>query len=71
MITRPDLLILGLRASVIGGLVGGILLFAGMNLIMTGQNLGWLLLLLTAPACMAIGWLLANRLDRRVAKPAR
>ena len=65
MITRPDLLVLGLTASVIGGLVGGILLFAGMNLIITGQNGGWLLLLLTGPVCAAIGWVLASRLARK------
>jgi hypothetical protein len=66
MITRPDILVLGIRASVIGGLVGGILLFTGMNLIMSGQNAGWVLLLLTAPVCMGIGWLLAKGLAKRV-----
>lgn len=65
MITRPDLLVLGIRASVIGGLVGGILLFTGMNMIMSGQNVGWVLLLLTAPACTGVGWLLAKGLAKK------
>ncbi len=66
MITRPDLLVLGIRASVIGGLVGGILLFTGMNLIISGQNFGWVLLLLTAPVCTGIGWLLAKGLVKKL-----
>jgi hypothetical protein len=66
MITRPDILVLGITASVIGGLFGGMLLFVGMTLIMSGQNAGWLLLLATAPVCTGIGWWLA----RRVAKKA-
>ena len=65
MITKPDILVLGLTAAVIGGLAGGILLFTGMNLIITGQNLGWALLLATGPVCAAIGWLLAKRLCRK------
>jgi hypothetical protein len=65
MITKPDILVLGLTASVIGGLAGGILLFTGMNLIVSGQNGGWVLLLATGPACAGIGWLLARRLLRK------
>lgn len=65
MITRPDVLVLGITASVIGGLVGGILLFTGMNFIMSGQNSGWVLLLLTGPVCGVIGWFLARRLARK------
>ncbi len=65
MITRPDILVLGITASVIGGLFGGILLFVGMTLIMSGQNAGWLLLLATAPVCTAIGWWLARRVARK------
>ena len=65
MITRPDLLVLGITASVVGGLVGGILLFTGMNLIVGGQNAGWVLLLLTGPVCGLIGWYLARRLAKK------
>lgn len=66
MITRPDILVLGITASIFGGLVGGMLLFTGMNFIMTGQNAGWILLLGTAPACGLIGWYLARRLNKKV-----
>ncbi len=65
MITKPDILVLGITASVTSGLVGGILLFTGMNLIMGGQNFGWLLLLATGPVCAAIGWFLAKKLNRK------
>ena len=65
MITRPDILVLGITASVIGGLVGGILLFTGMNLIVDGRNAGWVLLLATGPVCGGIGWYLARRLARK------
>jgi hypothetical protein len=65
MVTRADLLVLGITASVVGGLVGGILLFTGMNLIMDGRNAGWLLLLITGPACGLIGWHLGRKLGKK------
>ncbi len=65
MITKPDILVLGLTCAVIGGLAGGMLLFTGMNLIVSGQNLGWVFLLATGPVCAAIGWFLAKRLAKK------
>jgi hypothetical protein len=65
MITKPDILVLGLTSAVIGGMAGGILLFTGMNLIISGQNLGWVLLLATGPLCAAIGWFLAKRVCKK------
>ena len=65
MITRADILVLGLRAAVIGGLAGGILLFVGMNLVMSGQNIGWVPMLLSGPVCGGIGFLLARSLANR------
>jgi hypothetical protein len=65
MITKPDILVLGLTSAVTGGLAGGILLFTGMNLIVSGQNLGWVLLLATGPLCAGLGWFLAKRLCRK------
>lgn len=65
MITKPDILVLSLTSAVIGGLAGGILLFTGMNLIVGGNNTGWVLLLVTGPACAAIGWFLAKRLIKK------
>jgi hypothetical protein len=65
MITRADLLILGLSAGVLGGLAGGILLFAGMEMIMGGNNGGWILMLLAGPVCGGIGIVLARWAAKR------
>ena len=62
MVTRTDILILGLSAGVSGSLVGGMMLGVGMNLVTAGVNAGWLLLLPAAPAGGMVGWLLARRL---------
>ncbi|MDA8049455.1 MAG: hypothetical protein M0002_05545 [Rhodospirillales bacterium] len=62
VVTREEILWLGIASGVSGGLVGGIMLGIGMNLIVGGQYLGWLLLLPGAPASGLIGWLLARRL---------
>lgn len=66
MVTRSDILILGLSAGVVGSLVGGMMLGVGMGLIAQGVHLGWLLALPGAPAGGAIGLLLARRLARQV-----
>jgi hypothetical protein len=62
MITRADIIWLGVSAGVIGSLVGGMMLGIGMSLIMNGEPHGWLLLLPGAPASAIPGWLLARRL---------
>ena len=62
MITRADIIMLGLSAGVTGSLVGGLMLGLGMNLIVQGANVGWLLLLPAAPVSGLIGWVLARRL---------
>jgi hypothetical protein len=71
MITRADILVLGLSAGVIGGLAGGILLFAGMTLVMDGKNSGWIAMLLAGPVCGGIGYWMARRLANRVGLAAR
>jgi hypothetical protein len=71
MITRADILVLGLYSAVLGGLAGGILLFAGMNLIMGGTNGGWILMLLAGPVCGAIGFFLARRTARKGGLPPK
>lgn len=62
VVTREEILWLGILSGVSGGLVGGIMLGIGMNLVIGGKSLGWLLLLPGAPASGIIGWLLASRL---------
>ena len=62
MIQRSEILYLGLAAGVMGSLVGGLLLGIGMNLIVGGAPVGWLLLLPAAPMGGLPGWILAKRL---------
>ncbi len=66
MITRGDIIVLGLSAGVIGSLVGGLMLGIGMNLVIAGANIGWLLLLPAAPAGGIVGLVLGRRLAGRM-----
>ncbi|MBU8539556.1 hypothetical protein [Falsiroseomonas tokyonensis] len=66
MVTREDILILGLSAGVVGSLVGGMMLGIGMGLVIGGQHLGWLLLLPAAPVAGMIGYLQARKLAKRL-----
>jgi hypothetical protein len=68
MITRGELLLLGITSGVVGSLTGGVMLFAGMSMIVAGANLGWVLLLPAAPASGLFGWLLARKLARQLGK---
>jgi hypothetical protein len=62
MVSRSDILVLGLTAGIVGSLVGGLLLYAGLALVMAGSHAGWLLALPAAPAGGGLGLLLARRL---------
>lgn len=67
MVTRSEILVLGLTAGVVGSLVGGLMLHAGLALVMAGNHaLGWLIALPAAPAGGGLGLLLARRLARRI-----
>lgn len=66
MITRGDILLLGLNASVTGALIGGAMLGVGMNLVSEGAHIGWLLMVPAAPCAAVIGWIHARRLARRL-----
>jgi hypothetical protein len=66
MITRGDIIWLGVSAGVIGSLVGGMLLGIGMSMIIEGQVHGWLLLLPGAPVAAIPGWLLARKLANQL-----
>ena len=66
MITRADILILGLNASVIGALVGGLLLGIGLAMVVNHQYVGWLLMLPAGPAAGLVGLVLARRLARKI-----
>jgi hypothetical protein len=66
MITRSDIIWLGVAAGVTGSLIGGMMLGIGMDLIVNQQPLGWLLLLPAAPLSALPGWLLARKLAGRL-----
>jgi hypothetical protein len=66
MINRSDIIWLGVAAGVMGSLVGGMLLGIGMDLIVNGQPLGWLLLLPAAPLSAVPGYMLARKLAGRL-----
>jgi len=66
MIERGEILWLGISSGVIGSLVGGLMLGIGLDLIVNGQPLGWLMLLPAAPVSAIPGWLLARKLARQL-----
>ncbi len=66
MITRGDILMLGISAGVSGGLIGGMMLGIGLGLVVAGANIGWLLLIPAAPCSAVVGWFMARRLARQL-----
>ncbi len=68
MVTREEILVLGLTAGVVGSLVGGMMLGIGMGLVIGGQHLGWLLLMPAAPVAGMLGYILARRLAAKLSQ---
>ena len=66
MVTRAEILVLGLTAGVIGCLVGGLLFGIGMGLVVQRMHMGWLLVLPSAPIAGLIGYMLARKLARKL-----
>ena len=66
MVTRGEILWLGIAAGVTGGLIGGMMLGVGMDLAVNGQPWGFLLVCIGGPASALIGWLMARRLAAQV-----
>ena len=67
MITRGDILWLGIAAGTTGGLIGGLLLGVGMDLMVNGgRPIGFLMVMVGGPASGVIGWLMARRLARQL-----
>lgn len=66
MVTRQEILILGLTAGVVGSLVGGLMLGVGMGLVVQGAHIGWLLVLPGAPVGGLLGYALARKLARQL-----
>ena len=66
MITRGDILWLGIASGVSGGLIGGMMLGIGMDLVANGQPLGLIPVCIGGPCSGLIGWLMARRLARQL-----
>ncbi|MGA8192183.1 MAG: hypothetical protein WB902_02310 [Acetobacteraceae bacterium] len=66
MVNRSEIIWLGIASAVSGCLIGGMMLGIGMDLVVNGQPLGWLLLLPGAPASAIPGWLLARKLAQQL-----
>jgi hypothetical protein len=69
MITRGDILWLGIASGVSGGLIGGAMLGIGMDLVVNGQPLGLVLICIGGPSSALIGWLMSRRLARQLTDP--
>ena len=69
MITRGDIVWLGISSGVTGGLIGGTMLGIGMDLMANGQPLGLILITIGGPASGIIGWVLSRRLARQLTAP--
>jgi hypothetical protein len=65
MVTRSQLLILGLTAGVLGSLVGGLMLGIGLGLVVNNVHAGWALVLPAAPLAGLLGYWQAKRLARQ------
>ena len=66
MVDRSEIIWLGIASGVSGCLIGGMMLGIGMDLIVNGQPLGWLIMLPGAPVSAIPGWLLARKLARQL-----
>lgn len=71
MITRGDIIWLGVASGVSGGLIGGSMLGIGMVLALNGASAGGLLLIcIGGPSSALIGWLMSRRLARQLTDQA-
>lgn len=66
MVTRSEILVLGLTAGVMGSLVGGLMLGIGLGLVVNSVHAGWVLVLPAAPVGGLIGYWLAKRLAKQL-----
>lgn len=69
MITRGEILWLGIASGVTGGIIGGTMLGIGMDLMANGQPLGLIPIIIGGPSSAIIGWLLSRRLAKRLTTP--
>lgn len=73
MISRQDIVWLGVSAAVMGALIGGLMLGLGLVIATGGGHgalaLGYVLILPAAPVAGGIGWLLSRRLAAQLNHP--
>jgi hypothetical protein len=65
MITRSDIIWLGVSSGVMGALVGGLMLGVGMAMVIEGKFLGFVFIIPGAPVAGLSGWLMSRRLARQ------
>ena len=66
MVTRADLLMLGITSSVSGGLIAGLLFGIGLGEMIAGVHMGLLLIVVAAPLSASVGWFMGRRLARQL-----
>ncbi|WP_160121002.1 hypothetical protein [Rhodovarius lipocyclicus] len=66
MVTREEILVLGLSAGVVGSLVGGLMLGIGLGLVVNGAHAGWVLVLPAGPVAGLLGYVLARKLAAKL-----
>jgi predicted lipid-binding transport protein (Tim44 family) len=66
MVSRQDIIWLGVSAGVTGGLTGGLLLGIGLGMVVNGIYGGFIFIIPGAPASGLIGWLLARKLAKQL-----
>jgi len=66
MVTRQDIIWLGVSAAVTGALVGGLMLGIGLAMVVNRIWGGFVFIIPGAPAAGLIGWILARRLAAQV-----
>lgn len=71
MVTRAEVLVLGLSAGVVGSLVGGLMLGIGLGLVVNSVHAGWVLVLPAAPVSGLLGYALARRLAKQLPEDPR
>ena len=69
MITRGDILCLGMASGVTGGIIGGSMLGIGFDLMVNGQPFGLIPIIIGGPSSALIGWLMSRRLAKRLTNP--
>jgi len=66
MVSRADLLMLGITSGVSGGLIGGTIFGYGVAAATGGFGVGYLLMMVAAPLSAGVGWFFARRLARQL-----